>query len=121
MPENDPENHVVRNGGLDGLEDRLDAFEAKRSRPIAPDQAGSIGAGYRFLASMLGGVLSGIGFGWLLDHYAGTGPWGVVGGLLIGSAASIFSVVRTAGRMSEAAAKANPPQTAVPFDDEDED
>jgi ATP synthase protein I len=121
MPENDPDKHEVRSGALDGLEDRLDAFEAKRSRRISSDQAGSIGAGYRFLASMLGGVLSGIGFGWLLDHYAGTAPWGVVGGLLIGSAVSIFSVVRTAGRMSEAAAKANPPPEAAAFDDEDED
>jgi ATP synthase protein I len=116
-----PDNDDVRSGAGKGLEDRLKAFEEKRSQSITPAQAQELGAGYRFLASMLGGVLSGIGFGWLLDHFAGTGPWGLVGGLLIGSAVSIFTVVRTAGRMSDKAAKANPAPPAVPFDDEDED
>jgi ATP synthase protein I len=117
MPDNDP----VRKDGADNLEDRLKAFEEKRSRSVSPEQAQALGAGYRFLASMIGGVLTGVGFGWLLDHYVGTRPWGLIGGLLIGSAVSIFTVVRTAGRMSDEAKKANPPPAAVPFDDEDED
>jgi len=116
-----PDNDEVRRGAGRGLEDRLKTFEEKRARSISPDQAQGIGAGYRFLASMIGGVLTGVGFGWLLDHFAGTGPWGVVGGLLFGSAVSIFTVVRAAGRMSDEAAKAGPPPVAVPFDDEDED
>ena len=117
MPENDP----VRKDGVDHLEDRLKAFEQKRARSVTPEQAQALGAGYRFLASMIGGVLSGIGLGWLLDHYAGTGPWGMIGGMLIGSTVSIFTVVRTAGRMSDEAKKAGPPPQVVPFDDEDED
>ena len=117
MPDDDP----VRNGQSDSLEARLSAFEKKRSRPVTPDQAQDLSAGYRLLASLIGGVLAGIGFGWTLDHFAGTGPWGMVGGLLIGSTVSIVSVVRIAGRMSEKAEKAVPPSAAGAFDDEDED
>ena len=117
MPDNDP----VRKGSPDSLEARLDAFDKKRSRPITPEQGQDLSAGYRLLASLIGGVLAGVGFGWILDHFAGTGPWGMVGGLLIGSTVSIISVVRAAGRMSEKAEKAAPPTTAAAFDDEDED
>ncbi|MBW8891647.1 MAG: AtpZ/AtpI family protein [Burkholderiales bacterium] len=56
--------------------------------------------GYRLLADLIGGVLVGLGFGWLLDRYAGTGPWGMVGGLLIGMGLSIYTVVRKATKMS---------------------
>ena len=116
-----PDKDRSRHGKLDSLEKRLDAFETSRSRGgMTPQEAGSLGDGYRFLASMLGGVLGGLGFGWLLDHFAGTGPWGVVGGLLIGSGVSIFSVVRAAGRMSAKAEKGVPP-VAASLDDEDED
>ena len=117
MPDNDP----VRSDGGKHLEDRLKAFEQKRDRSASSEQGQALAAGYRFLASMIGGVLTGIGLGWLLDHYAGTAPWGVIGGLLIGSTVSIISVVRTAGRLSNEAKKAQPPQPAPAFDDEDED
>ena len=56
---------------------------------------------------LIGGVLVGLGFGWLLDHFVGTAPWGMVGGLLIGMGASIFGVVRKAMQLSaQASAKA---------------
>lgn len=115
-----PQDDDARNGSLDRLEDRIDAFEAKRNRAMSPVQAGAMGDAYRFVANLIGGVLGGIGLGWLVDHFAGTAPWGLIGGLLIGTTVSIVSVVRTAGRMSKQALKDNPPQ-AVPFDDEDED
>ncbi|HET9159471.1 MAG TPA: AtpZ/AtpI family protein [Caulobacteraceae bacterium] len=117
MPDNDP----VRSDGGKHLEDRLKAFEQKRDRSASSEQGQALAAGYRFLASMIGGVLTGVGLGWLLDRFAGTAPWGIIGGLLIGSTVSIISVVRTAGRMSNRATKAGPPPAAAGFDDEDED
>ena len=117
MPDNDP----VRSGNPDSLEDRLNAFDKKRSRPVTPEQGQALSAGYRLLASLIGGVLAGVGFGWLFDHFVGTGPWGLISGLLIGSTVSIITVVRVAGRMSDEAMKAGPPPQAAPFDDEDED
>ncbi|MDP3748792.1 MAG: AtpZ/AtpI family protein, partial [Phenylobacterium sp.] len=76
--------------------------------------------GYRFIGEVVGGVLMGVGLGWLLDRYAGTSPFGMVGGLLIGSGLSIFVAVRTATRNTkDAMAKAGPPPVVA--DDEDED
>src|SRR3954462_10977090 len=108
-----PDNDKVRSGDRDGFEDRLKTFERKHSRSVSSEQGQALAAGYRFLANMIGGVLTGLGLGWLLDHFAGTAPRGVVGGFLIGSKASIVTVVPAAGRMSDKAAKDAPPPKAV--------
>lgn len=110
----------TREEALESFERKLDALEAKQSSE-ANRQAGlALTQGYRLVAELIGGVLGGIGFGWLFDRFFHTAPWGLVGGLLIGAGVSSYAVVRAAGRMSDEAKKAAPPQ-AVPFDDEDED
>ncbi len=109
-------------GGKDplGRLDRdLEAFEAGRRKAPSTGLGGEAGDGYRLLGQMLGGVLGGIGLGWLVDHFAHTGPWGVVGGLLIGAGLSIYSTVRTASRIgARAEAKLGPVHPASDDDDE---
>jgi ATP synthase protein I len=101
------------------LDSDLASFEAGRRR--APSGAsGEAGAGYRLLGQMLGGVLGGIGLGWLVDHYAHTSPWGVLFGLLIGAGLSIYSAVRTASRMSARMGSGTGPASPGPGDDEDD-
>ncbi len=112
-------------GALGRLEGRLDAFDAGRAaRPGGQGLGESAGDGYRLLGQMLGGVLGGIGLGWLLDHFAHTGPWGVIGGLVIGAGLSIYATVQTASRISaRAEAKlgaAAPPPAKDEYDDDDE-
>jgi ATP synthase protein I len=99
----------------------LDAFATSRKRPssAAADEAQSVGQGYRLLAVLISGVLGGLGFGWFIDHIAHTTPFGLIGGLLIGTVASIYSAVRTAMRMSDQANKRFGPAPSVPDDDED--
>lgn len=84
------------------LDARIAAFEARKAAevPMRAEHEKSSQDGYRLLADLIGGVLVGLGFGWLLDRYAGTGPWGMVGGLLIGMGLSIYTVVRKATKMS---------------------
>ena len=98
MPKADEPNDKA----LRSLDARLDAFEAKKAaeQPIHAQNEKSSQDGYRLLADLIGGVLVGLGFGWLLDRYAGTGPWGMVGGLLIGMGSSIYIVVRKATKLS---------------------
>lgn len=100
------------------LDSDLASFEAGRRK--APSGMGEAGAGYRLLGQMIGGVLGGIGLGWLVDHFAHTGPWGLVLGLLIGAGLSIVSTVRTASRLSARTEVKASPLAAVPDDDEDE-
>ena len=102
------------------FDERLAAAEAAQARARGGDAQRAMAQGYRFLGEVVGGVLMGAGLGWLLDHFAGTRPWGLVGGLLIGTGFSIFVAVRSASRMTrDQMAKAGP-LPSVP-DDEDED
>ena len=112
-----------REEALKRLDERLEALAKSQVRkPAMGVDAEGSGAGYRLIGELIGGVLGGLGFGWLLDQFAGTAPWGMIGGVLIGSGTAVFVIARSAGRMSQAAAK--PGAKAVPsaFDeDEDED
>ena len=102
------------------FDERLAAAEAAQARARGGDAQRAMAQGYRFLGEVVGGVLMGAGLGWLLDHFVGTRPWGLVGGLLIGTGFSIFVAVRSASRMTrDQMAKAGP-LPSVP-DDEDED
>ena len=102
------------------FDERLAAAEAAQARARGGDAQRAMAQGYRFLGEVVGGVLMGAGLGWLLDHFAGTRPFGLVGGLLIGTGFSIFVAVRSASRMTrDQMAKAGP-LPSVP-DDEDED
>ena len=90
---------------------QLDAFEAQRQPKYGDGSAQkAMGQGYRFLAEVVGGVLGGLGFGWLFDHFAHTTPFGLVGGLLIGVGVSTFVAIRGAG----AGAKKQQPGAASP-------
>jgi ATP synthase protein I len=109
-----------REEALQSLERKLDALETRRSSQAGSIAGQSFTRGYRLVAELIGGLLGGIGFGWLFDRFAHTAPWGLVGGVLIGSIVSSFAVIRTAGQMSDEAAKAAPPQAAAFDDDEDE-
>ncbi|HEX5263344.1 MAG TPA: AtpZ/AtpI family protein, partial [Phenylobacterium sp.] len=76
--------------------------------------------GYRFVGEVVGGVLGGVGLGWLLDRFAGTAPFGLIGGLLVGGGLSIFVAVSSAAKASRIAMERQGPVPSVP-DDEDED
>jgi ATP synthase protein I len=84
------------------LDARIAAFEARKAaeKPERAEHEKSSQDGYRLLADLIGGVLVGLGFGWVLDQYVGTKPWGTVGGLLIGLGLSVYLVVRKATKMS---------------------
>ena len=116
MPKaDDPREEAIRR-----LDERADALEARTTRNV-PDYGGKAATqGAQLVAGLIGGPLVGLAFGWGFDYFAGTAPWGLIVGLLIGFAASVFLAMRTAQRMT-AAAKDWPVAQAVLDDDEDED
>ncbi len=104
---------------LKRLDKRLDAFEAQRApKDRSPDNSG-IGAGYRLVAELIGGVFGGAGFGWLFDRFAHTQPWGIAVGVSIGAGFSVYLAARTAARMGANAQLKSGPVNSVPDDDED--
>jgi ATP synthase protein I len=103
MSQPDEESHEA----FKRLDERLDAFDGQRtSKPTAGGTAErGVGEGYRLLGEVIGGVLGGIGLGWAVDYFAHTTPIGVVVGLLLGTALSAYTAVKSADRMGKAAAR----------------
>jgi len=92
---------------LKRLQDRLDTFDGQRApKAQSSDTAErSMGEGYRLLGEVIGGVLGGLGIGRKVDYFAHTTPFGMVIGLLLGTAASAYAAMKTAERMNRDAAK----------------
>jgi ATP synthase protein I len=111
-----------REEALKRFDERFDAAVARQTRKPMRFDADHSGAGYRLIAELVGGVLGGLGLGWLVDRLVGTSPWGLIVGVLLGTGASVFAIARSAGRMSVSAqTKTGGPAPSVPFDDEDDD
>lgn len=75
--------------------------------------------GMRLGTEFIAAILVGAGIGYLLDLWLKTGPWLMLVMLLVGFAAGVLNVVRSAAEMNRAA----PPPTAAmraPDDEEDE-
>jgi ATP synthase protein I len=53
--------------------------------------------GFRLSSELVAGVLVGAAIGWLLDRLLGVSPWGLIVFLLLGFAAGVLSVMRSAG------------------------
>lgn len=89
-----------REEALRSLDERAKALETRTARPVShASEATATSQAYRILAELLGGVLLGIGAGALVDRFAGTAPWGVISGVLLGFALSIYMARRTANRL----------------------
>ena len=53
--------------------------------------------GFRLSSELVAGVLVGAGLGWLIDRWLGIAPWGLIVFLLLGFAAGVLNVMRSAG------------------------
>jgi ATP synthase protein I len=53
--------------------------------------------GFRLSSELVAGVLVGAGIGWLIDRGLGISPWGLIVFLLLGFAAGVLNVMRSAG------------------------
>jgi len=53
--------------------------------------------GFRLSSELVAGVLVGAGLGWLIDRWLGISPWGLIVFLLLGFAAGVLNVMRSAG------------------------
>jgi ATP synthase protein I len=53
--------------------------------------------GFRLSSELVAGVIVGAGLGWLVDRWFGITPWGLIVFLLLGFAAGVLNVMRSAG------------------------
>ena len=59
--------------------------------------------GFRLSSELVAGVVVGAGLGWLIDRWLGISPWGLMIFLLLGFAAGVLNVMRSAGLVAGAA------------------
>src|ERR1700754_4526441 len=89
-----------RKEAMKRLDERAAALEARTQRPVeshAGEQA--VSQAYRIIAELLGGVLVGLAAGFIVDRVFKTTPWGLIAGVLLGFALSIWMARRTANRL----------------------
>jgi len=115
MPGKEPS----RDEALRSLQERATALENRTT--VQPQDYGATAASqaYKILVHLLSGVFIGVAIGAGVDWVAGTRPWGMIVGVLLGFALSVWMAKRTADRLMALAAKEGPPPQAVPFDDEE--
>ena len=75
--------------------DRAEAAEAKRTAGSAgPESDANYRLGNRVLAELLGGLIGGGLFGWLIDRFADTSPWGLLVMLFMGIIVAFRNIIR---------------------------
>lgn len=121
---NTPDDEVLRD-----LDARAAALERNTARPAAVGGAEGQAANqaYRLIAELVGGVLVGLGLGFAAQAlHLVPAPAGLIGGVLLGFAVSIWMAKRTADRLTaqaaaeNAGAQARPAAAPIAFDDEDD-
>jgi ATP synthase protein I len=53
--------------------------------------------GFQLSSELVGGVIVGAAIGWSLDRWLGISPWGLIVFLMVGFAAGVLNVMRSAG------------------------
>ena len=90
-----------REEAIKRLTESASSLEARTAQQESADLAAHkvTGEAYKIIADLIGGVLVGLGLGFLADRFLGTTPWGIIGGVLLGFALSIYMARRTANRL----------------------
>ena len=96
-------------------------LETRTTPQISHEMAGQAAASqaWKIIADLFGGVFVGLALGFGVDHFAGTSPVGLIGGVLLGFGVSVWMAWRTAQRLMAEANKHGEPKS-VPFDDDED-
>lgn len=93
---------------------------AEHAQASAAKDMTGMSRGLRLGSEFIAAILVGAGMGYLLDLWLGTSPWIMLVLLLIGFAAGVLNVTRSAAEMNKAAPP--PPGSDLgPGDDDDDD
>ena len=96
----------IRDEDLERRRRDLEASLATRrpDRPEGKDDAKAAtgyGQALKLSSEFIAGVVVGVGLGWIIDRLAGTAPFGLIVGLLLGFGAGVLNVLRSAGMVAQ--------------------
>src|SRR5262245_3885221 len=100
--EQPPANEAALSARFQRLGERLGQVHSGRPSDSNPDQRPTVdpsamARGFRLSAELVAGVVVGAMIGWLIDRGLGISPWGMIVFLLLGFAAGVLNVMRSAG------------------------
>lgn len=104
------EDEAALSARLRALSHKLDkaldeAQAAERAQPSNEVTARGMSLAFRIVGEFVSGVLVGAGLGWLIDHWLGTSPWGLIVLLLLGFVAGVLNVLRAVGKVAQPEAR----------------
>ncbi|MBS9719731.1 AtpZ/AtpI family protein [Tianweitania sp. BSSL-BM11] len=120
-----PEDRLGKQGTLNGADASGDDSLERRRRDLGAQLAsrrsdaqaeaedaksrGATGYGQamKLSSEFISGVVVGAVLGWVVDHFAGTSPWGLIVFLLLGFGAGVLNVLRSAGLVAESGLRAS--------------
>jgi len=107
MSENDPDARRLAE-----IEERLRKAREKRDEVRQVEAPNSkLGIAFRLVTELMAAVIVGGAMGWGLDRLLGTGPFLLIVMFMVGVAAGIFTVVRTAQQLNRDQASKDAPNS----------
>lgn len=102
QPARDP---IGEDARIDALDQRLKAAREREEERTRPAQGAEADANYRLgnrvLAELIGGIGGGAFIGWVIDHFAGTTPWGLLVVMALGIFIAFRNIIRISNRRPE--------------------
>ena len=98
----DARDSVGEDARIGALEARLAAAKKREAERNQPSGGVETDANYRMgnrvLADLIGGIGGGAFIGWVIDHFAGTSPWGLLVMMALGIFVAFRNIIRMASR-----------------------
>lgn len=98
-PARDP---IGEDARIDALDERLKAAKEREAERNRPSGSGHADANYRMgskvLSELIGGIGGGALIGWVIDHFAGTSPWGLLVLMFLGIIVAFRNIIRISSR-----------------------
>lgn len=99
QPARDP---IGEDARIDALDERLKAAKEREEQRNKLSGGAETDASYRLgnrvLAELIGGIGGGAFVGWVIDHFAGTSPWGLLVVLFLGIFVAFRNIIRISNR-----------------------
>jgi ATP synthase protein I len=80
-----------------GAKRQQEAEKLREEEAMREGESGNLAKALRISSEFVAGILVGGLIGWLIDHFAGSSPWGLIVFLLLGFAAGTLNAMRDAG------------------------
>lgn len=95
---------------LKAFSDKLEATKKSHEEPEYQNDKSGMGEGLKYASEFSAAIIAGAFLGYLADKFIGTGPWGMIVGLILGFGTGVMNVVRAAKEGMDGSGTDLPPE-----------